>query len=52
MNFIIMAICIAPFSELKAENEVLFGLGSMIVPNGKVDIIDGIIHVYGELIQD
>ena len=45
------AIDISSISELSAEREILFGVNSDIIANGDIAIIDGIIHVYGELVQ-
>ena len=42
---------ISPISEQKAEREIIFAPGSKINFNGDIQIIDGIIHVFGELAQ-
>lgn len=44
-------IDISNLSELSSEREVLFDVGSSLVLNGKVDIIDGILHIYADMIQ-
>ena len=39
-------------SELEAERELLFARGTIMKPTGQVDIINGVIHVYVDMLQD
>lgn len=43
---------IAPFSEMKGERELVFAPGSAIAMTGEFKVVDGIIHVFAELVQD
>lgn len=42
---------ISPLSEMKAEREIIFAPGSEILLNGTAQVIDGIIHIFGEIAQ-
>lgn len=42
---------ISPLSEMKAEREIIFAPDSEILLNGTAQVIDGIIHIFGEIAQ-